>query len=103
MKKIIITLCLSLILIISLVSCGENDNKGNWNHIPFRKSEGLQNKIHRYHRHKAGKKIEDQGCIHIRLSEAEFQAARAIGNAENEKGAEDAGAYGNNEGVQKHP
>lgn len=29
MKKIIITLCLSLILIISLVSCGENDNNGS--------------------------------------------------------------------------
>ncbi len=28
MKKIIIALCLSLILIISLVSCGEKDNNG---------------------------------------------------------------------------
>ena len=40
MKKLIITLCLSLILAISLVSCGRNNNDNN-NDSTDTKNEGM--------------------------------------------------------------
>ena len=41
MKKIIITLCLTLILAISLVSCGRNNNDNNSNGSTDTQNDGM--------------------------------------------------------------
>ena len=41
MKKIIITLCLALVLVISLVSCGRNNNDNNSNGGTDTQNDGM--------------------------------------------------------------